>query len=489
MRAPAATPTLRLARRLAALAAASLIGACAVTPLPRARADMPLPASAPPSTAAVAGKVEVVAPHGRLDQAERKTLLEKVGDQGSENLVKRHLAHMARFGEVNLYAGNDADLLIDGPATFAAMFKAIEAARHSILLESYIVEHDHVAQDFAALLKRKRGEGVRIAVIYDAVGSIGTNKDYFEGLRAAGISVCAFNPINPLKAGGRPGYWDITHRDHRKILVVDRTVGFVGGINISAVYSSGSFGGKRAAATADKAERAKEEGWRDTQIELRGTAAPALDDLVRETWKTQQCQDPLPAVRPAKPAKLAAGAQLVRIVPSTPDDPANPIYAMLLTAIDGAQRSVHLTMAYFAPGSDMVDALCEAARRGVDVQLILPSISDFKPVLHAGRSYYTRLLEAGVKLHELQDAVLHAKTAVIDGVVSTVGSSNLDWRSFTGNNEVNAVVIGEDFGASMERMFRQDLGASQQITREAWAQRSLLQRLRELSARLFERLW
>lgn len=486
MRNDNAAPTPRLARRLAALCAASLIGACAVTPLPRARADMPLPASAPPSTAAVAGKVEVVAPRGRLDQAERKALLERIGDQGSEHLVKRHLANMARFGSVDLYAGNDADLLIDGPATFAAMFRAIEAARHSILLESYIVEHDHVAQDFAALLKRKRADGVQVAVIYDAVGSIGTNKAYFEGLRAAGIAVCAFNPINPLKADGRPGYWDITHRDHRKILVVDRTVGFVGGINISAVYSSGSFGGKAKLRDADKA---KDEGWRDTQIELRGTAAPALDDLVRATWKTQNCQDPLPAVTPARPAKLAAGAQLVRIVPSTPDDAANPIYAMLLTAIDGAQRSVHLTMAYFAPGTDMVDALCDAARRGVDVQLILPSISDFKPVLHAGRSYYTRLLEAGVKLYELQDAVLHAKTAVIDGVVSTVGSSNLDWRSFTGNNEVNAVVIGEDFGASMERMFRQDLGASHQITREAWAQRSLLQRLRELSARLFERLW
>lgn len=476
----------RLAHRFAALGIATLVGACAITPLPRARADLPLPASAPPSTAAVAGKVEVVAPRGRLNQAERRALLERVGDQGSETLVKRQLANMARFGGVDLYAGNDADLLIDGPATFAAMFKAIEAARHSILLESYIVEHDRVAQDFAALLKRKRDQGVKVALIYDAVGSIGTDNDYFEGLRAAGIAVCAFNPVNPLKAGGRPGYWDISHRDHRKILVVDRVVGFVGGINISAVYSSGSFGGKRA---AKPPERAKEDGWRDTQIQLRGTAAPVLDDLVRETWQTQRCRDPLPEVTPVKPAKLAAGAQLVRIVPSTPDDAASPIYAMLLTAIDGAQRSVYLTMAYFAPGSDMVDALCDAARRGVDVQLILPSISDFKPVLHAGRSYYAQLLDAGVKLHELQDAVLHAKTAVIDGVVSTVGSSNLDWRSFTGNNEVNAVVIGEAFGDSMERMFRQDLSASRQITREAWRDRSVWQRLRELSARLFERLW
>jgi cardiolipin synthase len=146
-------------------------------------------------------------------------------------------------------------------------------------------------------------------------------------------------------------------------------------------------------------------------------------------------------------------------------------------------------MAYFAPGRDMIDARCEAAERGVDVQLVLPSVSDFTPVLHAGRSYYERLLRSGVKLYELQDAVLHAKTAVIDGVVSTVGSSNMDWRSFVGNNEVNAVIIGEDFGDSMTRMFRRDLEASEKITLEQWARRSPLQRAKETLARLFENWW
>jgi cardiolipin synthase len=137
----------------------------------------------------------------------------------------------------------------------------------------------------------------------------------------------------------------------------------------------------------------------------------------------------------------------------------------------------------------MVAALSVAAQRGVDVQLVLPSRSDFAPVLHAGRSHYERLLSAGVKIHELQDAVLHAKTAVIDGVVSTVGSSNMDWRSFTANNEVNAVVIGEDFGAAMTRMFRQDLAASKPVTLSEWQGRSWWQRGKEQLARLFERWW
>jgi len=180
---------------------------------------------------------------------------------------------------------------------------------------------------------------------------------------------------------------------------------------------------------------------------------------------------------------------VVRIVPSSPGQGGDRIYTLLLTAIDASQRSVYLTMAYFAPGQDMIDALCDAARRGVDVQLVLPSVSDFSPVLHAGRSHYQRLLDAGVQLHELQDAVLHAKTAVVDGVLSTVGSSNMDWRSFASNSEVNAVVLGEDFGDAMGRMFRQDVAASTTISAAAWAQRPLLQRARQGLARLFERFW
>ena len=137
----------------------------------------------------------------------------------------------------------------------------------------------------------------------------------------------------------------------------------------------------------------------------------------------------------------------------------------------------------------MVDALCDAAERGVDVQLVLPAQSDFSPVLHAGRSYYSRLLGASVKIHELQDATLHAKTAVIDGVLSTVGSSNMDWRSFVSNSEVNAVVFGEDFGAAMARMFRTDVDNASPITLAAWRARPLWQQGQEWLARWLERFW
>lgn len=429
-----------------------------------------------------------------MGSSERSQLIARVGQQGNSPELNRHLAAMSSFDEVDLHAHNHATLLIDGPAAFAAMFEAIEGARHTILLQSYILEDSSIADRLVELLLRQHAQGVKIALIHDAVGSIGTTGP-FERLHAAGIPTCAFNPVNPLT---RPGYWDITHRDHRKILSVDRQLGFTGGINISEVYSSGSFGRSKGRPRGDGA---KDSGWRDTQIRLAGPAAVRLDDLVRGSWVKQGCKGELPA-RPAPPAQpaiakapaAAPGApvakdQMVRIVASSPDDDASRIYSMLLAAIDASQRSVYLTMAYFAPGEDMVAALCDAARRGVDVQLILPSRSDFAPVLHAGRSYYERLLEAGVGVHELQDAVLHAKTAVIDGVVSTVGSSNLDWRSFTSNDEVNAVVFGEDFGDAMTRMFRQDRANSREITAEAWADRPLLQRAKESLARLFERLW
>ncbi|MGC4080352.1 MAG: phospholipase D-like domain-containing protein [Rubrivivax sp.] len=452
------------------------LAGCAGTPV-APRLDPAVAQRPPPTTRAVARELDLHGHRGRLAPAERERLLARVTAQGDGDLVRRHLAVMSAFGDADLTVGNRARLLVDGPATFDAMFAAIEGARRSVLLESYIVEDAAVARRLAALLAKKRADGVTVALMYDAVGSIGTKPEFFDGLRADGIAVCEFNPLAP--SAERGGVWGVSHRDHRKILVVDREIGFTGGINISAVYSSGSFGRRGRA-------KAPEAGWRDTQIELRGSAAAALEDLLRGTWARQNCPGEL---APPAAAGKPAGEQLVRIVPSGPGEPYSRLYTLLLAAIDAAQRSVHLTMAYFAPTPEMIDALAEAARRGVDVQLVLPSRSDFRPVLYAGRSHYGRLLEAGVKVHELQDAVLHAKTAVIDGVVSTVGSSNLDWRSFVLNEEVDAVVVGAAFGGEMESLFERDVAASQPVTLADWQSRPLWRRATEGLARLFERWW
>lgn len=434
--------------------------------------------------------IEAHGAHGRMSRAQREALVRQLSAQGAPTLLQRQLAATAAVGEAEVLVGNHAQLLIDGPQTFDSLFSAIEAARHSVLVESYIVEDAQIARRLSHLLRRKRAQGLQVAMIYDAIGSFGTDKAYFDELRSGGVQVCAFNPPgSPRPRESQP----LTERDHRKIVAVDRLVAFTGGINISAVYSSGSggrrFGGSGAGGRTHSADGGGQAGWRDTHIRVAGPAALRLDTLVRETWSAQGCQGELAAFKAPAPPATTPGKEAVLVVPAEPDDEHSRVYTLLMAAFDTAQRSIHVTMAYFAPGREMIDALCAAARRGVDVQLVLPSRSDFTPVMLAGQSHYQALLESGVRLYEFQGAVLHAKTVVVDGVWSTVGSSNLDYRSFTGNNEVSLVVLGEDFGNLMGRQFAADLAASREITLAVWSQRPWLQRLKELGARLFEPLW
>jgi cardiolipin synthase len=180
------------------------------------------------------------------------------------------------------------------------------------------------------------------------------------------------------------------------------------------------------------------------------------------------------------------GRQVVRAIGSSPEEPFSLIYATLLSAIGSAETSVNITNAYFAPDPQLLAALEAAARRGVQVNLILPGQTDSWLVFHAGRGYYAQLLRAGVRIHERRGAILHSKTALVDGVWATVGSTNLDWRSFLHNHELNAVVLGAEFGAQVQAMFAKDLAESNAITLEVWEQRGLHLRLKEAFARAWE---
>lgn len=424
-------------------------------------------------------RVTVHGAAGPVSTAQESRALDALAAEGQSDLMRTHLRVLTAGGEVDLYRGNQARLLVDGPTTFGAMKAAIGNARRRVMLESYIVEDQGVAAEIAALLLRKAAQGVRVTMIYDAVGSISTPDAFFKGLNDGGVATCAFNPVNPTK---RPGYWGINHRDHRKLLVVDDQVAFTGGINISRVYGSGSFSRRKTPPRGD----ALEDGWRDTQIEIRGPAVAAMVDLYTATWRDQGCKGDLGPVAPASAAR-EPGERIIRLLASDPRDEVNRIYTTLLAAVQASRRSVHLTMAYFAPGEDFVAALCDAARRGVQVELVLPGRSDFALILHAGRSYYTQMLECGIKLFEMERAVMHAKTAVIDGVFSTVGSSNLDWRSLVSNSELNAIVLGEDFGAQLEALFAKDRAASAAIDPEQWRQRGLKQRALEGLGRAAQR--
>lgn len=375
-----------------------------------------------------------------------------------------------------LVVGNKVSLLQDGAETYAAMFAAIRKAQDHINLESYIIDDDEVGQQFADLLLEQQAKGIQVNVIYDSVGVINTPKAYFERLEAGGIAVLEFNPINPLAVKTE---WLINNRDHRKLLIVDGQTAFIGGINISSVNSSGSIikrPGKKKSSVA---------AWRDTDLQIDGPVVAELQKMFMETWAKQRGK-PL-AAKNYFPPLVTRGKDIVRAIGSTPDDPYSQIYLTLISAIGNAEKQIALTNAYFVPDPQLMKSLIEAAGRGVEVKLILPSFSDSGIVFHAGRSNYTALLKGGVKIYERHGALLHSKTALIDSVWSSVGSTNLDWRSFLDNDEVNAVILGREFAAQMQAMFDKDLEASEPIDLERWENRSPLFRLKEWGSRLFER--
>jgi cardiolipin synthase len=393
-----------------------------------------------------------------------------VGASANGELLSHHIVAAEAVRRNPLTAGNQAALLYDGPATYEAMFKAIENAKDHVNIEFYKVEDDETGQRFADLLIKKQEQGVQVNLIYDSFGSSKTSKPFFEGLRAAGIRVLEFNPVNPV---------ELNHRDHRKMVIVDGWTAFTGGINISDVYSHGSSVG-----SAGSEKDAKRPGWRDTQIAIIGPAAAEFQKLFLETWQ-KQAGEPL-SPRNYSPKLTPQGKHLVRVVGSSPDKPVPTVYVMLLSAINHAQQSIRITMGYFVPDRQTMDALKGAAKRGVEVEMILPSYSDFWAVFHAGRAHYQELLQAGVRIYERQDALLHSKTIVIDGVWSTVGSSNLDWRSFLHNDEVNAFVLSSDFAKEMEAMFARDLAQSERITLDAWKERPFSARVKEWAAQIWE---
>ena len=410
------------------------------------------------------------------------------GREGSGDFLARHLEIEQAISGAPLTAGNQVRLLPDGPATYRAMRQAIAQARRFIHMETYIFEDGETGELFADALIRKREEGVEVALMVDAAGTLDTSQDLFERMRRAGIPVIAFNPVNPLHARGG---WSPNERNHRKILVVDGKVGYLGGINVSDVYSSsagsGSAGGGTGSAAAPRQAGGKDAmPWRDTHIEVRGPAVAGMESIFVQGWREQK--GPPLAQREYLAAPAGQGPLYVRILANDPgQDDSYAIYLTLMSAIRAAAKSIHVTMAYFVPDPAFLQALQDAARRGVEVVLVLPGFSDSSLVFRAGRSYYTPLFEAGVAIYERRNALLHAKTVVIDGVWSTVGSSNMDWRSFALNHEVNAVILGPAFGAEMESLFQRDVEDSVRIDPETWSGRPLADRFMEVFSRLFER--
>src|SRR5450830_811038 len=446
-----------------------LLGACASLPNVTALSDKLEPAAAATPT--------VKGPNGELSDARTKALLAKRWSTGTLDLQQPASLEEAATG-VPLIAGNKPTLLFDGPQTMSEMLKAITGARNNINLETYIFDQDELGLKFADALIEKQQQGVTVNILYDSVGTIGVPAEFFQRMRDAGIKLIEFNPVNPAKVSGND--WKLNNRDHRKVLIVDGKTAFTGGINISATYAKSSL-----FRSASKPTSKSDVGWRDTHIKVEGPAVQAFQWLFVRQWSSQDKDDLREADYFPKP--VIAGDKVLRVLGSDPGGQFE-IYKAYALAIQEAKKSIHITAAYFVPDQQTVDALIAAAKRGVDVKVVLPGVSDSGLVFYAGHAFYDDLLAAGVKIYQLKLAVLHAKTAVIDGAWSTVGSTNIDMRSFLHNSELNVVVLGDSFGREMENAFQEDLRDSEEITKAKWEARPLSDRLKEWSAR-FMNYW
>ncbi len=340
--------------RLAAVAGLCLLAAAGCATLPDTDALIERHAGQTARFETAAGAVSARRSAAVLAELKRRS--------GDLDILDKQIALEQAIVDSPLLLGNKVTLLEDGKATYAAMLAAIRAAQDHINLETYIIEDDEIGRQFSDLLLERQAKGVQVNVIYDSIGGFGTPRAFFDRLKAGGIAVLEFNPVSPLSLATP---WLANHRDHRKLLVVDGRTAFIGGINISSVYSSGSTARRAAQGAANAA------AWRDTHIQLEGPVVGELQKMFLETWDKQRGQPLSP--RRYFPPLTAQGGDIVRAIGSTPDDPYSQIYLTLVSAIGNAEKQVYLTNAYFVPDPQLVKALNDAVARGVDVRLILPS--------------------------------------------------------------------------------------------------------------------
>lgn len=337
--------------------------------------------------------------------------------------------------------GNSVRLLRNGAENYGAWLDAIGQARRSIDFENYIIRDDVIGRRFAEALCDKARAGVTVRLLYDWMGCIGTGRRYWRTLRSAGVSVRCFN---------RPGLesplgW--LSRNHRKTLCCDGSVGFVSGLCVGDMWVGDPARGVPA--------------WRDTGVEVRGPAIADLSAAFAQSWahaggEAPPAQDPHPSHEPAP-----AGTISLRVIGSRPNTMGLYRFDQLIAGV--ARRSLWLTDAYFVGTTSYTQALCDAARDGVDVRLLVPGASDVPVAKALSRAGYRPLLEAGIRVFEWDGPMLHAKTAVADGRWARIGSSNLNLASWVGNWELDVAVENAGFASQMEAMFVQDLEHATEI--------------------------
>ncbi len=393
-----------------------------------------------------------------MSASARATTAARDGSHGAPGADAGYLPERGR-----IRSWNRVMPLCAGRETFPAMLGAIAAAERSIDLETYILRADRIGQRFKLALIERARAGVTVRVICDAVGSIGLPAEYVAELVAAGVHWLEFRPVGPWN---RRFGWNT--RDHKKLLIVDGRVAFTGGINIGDEYAATEEGGG---------------GWHDMSAQIEGPAVRELSRVFASTWAAEG-GDPVPNAAGAgdASASLADAQAFVEVIANLGAIPRPGMRRAYLHAIRRAQHRISITNAYFIPDAALRRGFARAFRRGASVRVIVPSRSDIGPVYYASRNLYARLMRSGVRLFEWQGEMMHAKCAAIDGIWSTIGSYNLDRRSFLHNLEVGLLMIDRKLARELEAQFEADLALCREVDPAQW-------RTRPRWEKALERFW
>lgn len=369
-----------------------------------------------------------------------------------------------------LTSGNSVQILHNGEGKFPEVLKAIETAKDHIHIEYYIYEDDTIGGILADALIKKAREGITVRFIYDDFGSRSVRRKLSKRMKAAGIEVFPFHKIIFIALANRLNY-----RNHRKIVVIDGDVGFVGGINVSDRYiNSGNSTGVY---------------WRDTHLRIQGPGVYYLQYLFLCDWNFCAGTSLFPDRKFFPFNENPVGDnKIVQIAASGPDSDTPTILFSLLQVIGLAKREILITTPYFIPGENLLSALLIASLGGISVKLLVPGRSDSVFVNAAARSFYGDLLKANVEVYLYQKGFIHSKSMVVDGEIAMVGTANMDFRSFDLNFEVNAIVYDEEIARSLKETFYGDLKCSDKVDKAAWLNRPWPKKLLEKTARLFSPL-
>ena len=362
--------------------------------------------------------------------------------------------------------GNDVELLINGDEIFPAMLETIANAKRSLNFLSYLYWTGDIGSEIAAALCKSARSGVEVNVLLDAVGSAKMDRQLVRDMDDAGVTFAYFRPPKPYAIRR------VNNRTHRKLLIADGEVGMTGGVGIADQWTGNAQ---------------DSEHWRDTHVRVRGPIVRGLQGAFAENWLEATGDvlvgpDYLPELEPV------GDDGAMQVVRSTAEVGDTNVEALFFLAIACARKSLHLTSAYFAPRPAFIEALTDAAQRGVDVRVLVPgSHTDKDFVRQAGHSVYEQLLEGGVRIYEFSPTMIHAKTLTIDGAWSSVGSVNFDNRSFQLQDEVTLCICSSEFAGRLDEQFRQDLERSAEIDLERWNGRPLHARASEAVIRIARR--